>query len=65
MNDDEPPLNLDALKSEHRELDERIKVMIADPESDQLEVARMKKRKLRLKDQIQQMLDSQTPDLIA
>ena len=32
---------------------------------DQLEVARLKKRKLRLKDQIQLMIDRNIPDIIA
>ena len=32
---------------------------------DQLELARLKRRKLQLKDQIQLMLDRNTPDIIA
>ena len=65
MNDDEPNPSLEALKAEHRELDERIKALSAEPTGDQLEIARLKKRKLRLKDQIQQIMDSNVPDIIA
>ena len=53
MNDDEPKPDLEALRSEHRSLDEQIQALSADPGADQLEIARMKKRKLVLKDQIQ------------
>ena len=65
MNDDEPGLNLDALKAEHRALDERIKEMTLAGTVDQLELARLKKRKLLLKDQIQLLIDSNIPDIIA
>jgi len=68
MNDDEPPVELQALKAEHRALDERIAALLAGGAAagaDQLEIARLKKRKLRLKDQIQQIIDSNTPDIIA
>ena len=65
MNDDEPPQDLGALKAEHRRLDDQIQEMLADPQADQLEIARMKKRKLRLKDQIQRIIDSSVPDIIA
>jgi len=65
MNDDEPRPGLDALKAEHRSLDERICALSEDPMADQLEIARLKKRKLMLKDQIQRMIDSNIPDIIA
>ena len=65
MNDDEPPIELEALKAEHRALDERIRALMEEGTSDQIEVARLKKRKLRLKDQIQQLVDSTIPDIIA
>jgi hypothetical protein len=65
MNDDSPSLELEALKAEHRDLDEQIQRLSADPACDQLEVARLKKRKLRLKDQIQRIIDSNIPDIIA
>jgi hypothetical protein len=65
MNDDEPPVPLRTLKAEHRELDERIRLLSSEPAGDQLEIARLKKRKLMLKDQIERMIDSSVPDIIA
>ena len=65
MNDDEPRPDLETLKAEHRSLDERIKALSKDPAADQLEIARLKKRKLMLKDQIQLIIDSNIPDIIA
>ena len=65
INDDQPVPDLAALKAEHRRLDEQITALTAEAGCDQLEVARLKKRKLRLKDQIQQIVDSNIPDIIA
>jgi hypothetical protein len=65
MNDDQPAPALDALKAEHRQLDDRIRALCAEPTGDQLEIARLKRRKLRLKDQIQLIIDSNIPDIIA
>ena len=65
MNDDDPVEVLAMLRAEHRTLDERIQLLTSEPTGDQLEIARLKKRKLRLKDQIQQIIDSNTPDIIA
>jgi len=56
---------LDAMKAEHRRLDEQIVVLSEDPLADQLEIARLKRRKLMLKDQIQLLFDRNTPDIIA
>lgn len=56
---------LDAMKAEHRRLDEQISALSANPLSDQLEIARLKRRKLMLKDQIQLIFDRNTPDIIA
>jgi len=65
MTNDNPPANLEALRSEHRDLDERIRALSSEPTGDQLELARLKRRKLLLKDRIQLILDSSTPDIIA
>ena len=65
MNDDQPPALLEALKAEHRDLDERIRLLSSEPTGDQLEIARLKRRKLMLKDQIQRIIDSNVPDIIA
>lgn len=64
MNDDHPG-NLEALRAEHRALDEQIAALAAEGIVDQLELARLKRRKLLLKDRIQLVLDSNTPDIIA
>lgn len=64
MNHDHP-VDLESLKAEHRSLDERITLLSSEPIGDQLELARLKKRKLLLKDQIQIIMDSATPDIIA
>jgi hypothetical protein len=65
MTNDNPAGDLETLKAEHRELDERIRALTAEPTGDQLEIARLKRRKLMLKDRIQQVLDASTPDIIA
>jgi hypothetical protein len=64
MNDDHPA-SLETLKSEHRDLDERIRLLTSEPTGDQLELARLKRRKLQLKDQIQLMVNNSVPDIIA
>lgn len=65
MNDDQPAPDLDTLKAEHRRLDEEIAALQAEHGFDQLELARLKKRKLRLKDLIERIADSNIPDLTA
>ena len=65
MNDDDPVEVLAMLKAEHRALDERIQLLTSEPIGDQLEVARLKRQKLMLKDEIQRLLDSSVPDIIA
>jgi hypothetical protein len=65
MTNDNPATNLEALRAEHRQLDERIRALSSEPTGDQLQVARLKRKKLMLKDQIQLILDSNTPDIIA
>ncbi len=65
MNDDDPDGELQELKAEHRRLDGEVQALVAAGTGDQLELARLKKRKLRLKDRIQQLLDLRTPDITA
>ena len=65
MNDQDGTAELELLRSEHRRLDEQIAELVASGSADQLELARLKKRKLRLKDQIQQIIDNSIPDIIA
>lgn len=56
---------LGLLREEHRDLDASITALIESGSSDQLQVARMKRRKLRLKDEIQLLEDRLLPDIIA
>ncbi len=65
MTNDNPAAYLESLKNEHRALDDRIRTLTSEPTGDQLEIARLKRRKLKLKDQIQLILDSNIPDIIA
>ena len=65
MNDDDPTVLLAHLKDEHRRLDAEIDVMRGAGNCDPLELARMKKRKLVLKDQIHQLEDQLIPDILA
>jgi len=53
------------LKQEHRDLDSAIDALERIITGDQLQVQRLKKRKLALKDQIIQLEDQLTPDIIA
>ncbi len=65
MTNDNPAGFLESLRAEHRELDSQIHKLSSEPTADQLEIARLKRRKLMLKDQIQLILDSNVPDIIA
>jgi hypothetical protein len=56
---------LEALKSEHRDLDEVIDRLVEKPPFDQLQLQRLKKRKLGLKDQILKLESRLIPDIIA
>ena len=65
MNDDVPTELLEAMRVEHRAIDAQIEAMRADPKADQVEIARLKKRKLRLRDEIGRIEDDAVPDIIA
>jgi hypothetical protein len=56
---------LEALQIEHRDLDAAIEALAGVGGQDQLQIARLKKRKLRLRDQIARIEDDLTPDIIA
>lgn len=53
------------LREEHRDLDEAISRLAADPGMDQLQLSRMKKRKLKIKDWIAYLESKLIPDLDA
>lgn len=56
---------LDTLRLQHRDLDDVIKRLAQDPFVDQLQIKRLKKRKLVLKDLIQRLESDLIPDLDA
>lgn len=56
---------LDELRVEHRDLDEIIQRLSEDPLVDQLQLRRMKKRKLNLKDMIHRLESKLIPDIEA
>jgi hypothetical protein len=53
------------LRAAHRALDERINQLISQGFPDQLEVQRLKKQKLALKDRIARLESDRLPDIIA
>jgi hypothetical protein len=53
------------LMQEHRDLDTAIAAMIEQGVRDQIQLTRIKKRKLQLKDQIARIEDTLLPDIIA
>lgn len=54
-----------ALRSEHRDLDASIEALRLLGAPDQLQIARLKKRKLLLRDEISMLEDALIPDIIA
>ncbi len=56
---------LAVLRIEHRDLDAAIDALTLAGSTDQLQIARLKKRKLALKDQIAMLEDYLVPDIIA
>ena len=70
---DEPPLANDEaiqariaeLRQAHQDLDDAVQALSAKAVPDQLQIARLKKQKLALRDQITRLEDRLTPDIIA
>ena len=56
---------LETLQEEHRDLDAAITALISVGGADQLQVQRLKKRKLALRDRVTWLEDALTPDIIA
>jgi hypothetical protein len=73
MNDDEPSADSDQaikvqiqhLRQDHQDLDTAILALAATPLPDMLLIARLKRKKLQFRDQIAQLEDRLTPDIIA
>jgi hypothetical protein len=57
--------SLARLLQEHRDLDAAIEALQIAPGSDLLQIQRLKKRKLQLRDRIRMIEDQLTPDIIA
>jgi|TARA_Y100000294_G_C8317658_1_gene241375 hypothetical protein len=56
---------IETLKVEHRDLDDAIARIAETPPFDQIQIQRLKKRKLMLKDQITRLESKLLPDIIA
>ncbi len=64
-NDDALRLRIALLEEEHRDLDKAIKALQIQPSPELLVIARLKKKKLNLKDEISRLYDQVEPDIIA
>ncbi len=58
-------IEIERLRQEHRDLDAAIDALASAATCDQLQLQRLKKRKLVLRDKIGQLDDSLFPDIIA
>ena len=56
---------IERLREEHRDLDAAIEALTASGAGDRLQVQRLKKRKLALRDRMSRLEDELTPDIIA
>ncbi|WP_375458618.1 YdcH family protein [uncultured Enterovirga sp.] len=69
LDQDNGPGTLEAelarLKQEHRDLDAAIEALEQNVAGDQLQIQRLKKRKLVLRDRVSFIEDEITPDIIA
>ncbi len=57
--------HIERLREEHRDLDAAIEALRGAGQADQLQVQRLKKRKLMLRDKLARLEDQLTPDIIA
>ncbi len=57
--------HIERLREEHRDLDAAIEALRDAGQADQLQLQRLKKRKLLLRDKLSQLEDQLTPDIIA
>ncbi len=65
MDDSDLEQRLGLLRIEHRDLDDAIAALGMASQVDQLQIARLKRRKLRLRDEIAAIEDQLIPDIIA
>lgn len=64
-NDEALAIRLATLEEEHRDLDAAIRALEESAPYERISIARLKKKKLQLKDEIQDLKDSMLPDIIA
>lgn len=65
LSDEQLRARLELLRMEHRDLDEAIAALAESAAQDQLRMARLKKRKLLLRDHIRSLEGQLIPDIIA
>lgn len=65
MDETEIKNRIELLQLEHRDLDMAIEALAQAAARDQLQLARLKKRKLLLRDEISLLMDQLIPDIIA
>ena len=65
MNELEAKRRIETLRVEHRDLDSAIDALRFATNPDEMQLARLKKRKLRLRDEIALIEDQMIPDIIA
>ncbi|MEG3164069.1 DUF465 domain-containing protein [Sphingomonas sp. PB2P19] len=65
MDEAQLKVRLDGMRIEHRDLDDAIAALGLATIPDQLQMARLKRRKLRLRDEIAMLEDQLVPDIIA
>ena len=63
--EDEMRRRLATLKVEHRDVDASVEALLHQPRQDMLQIARLKKKKLNLRDEIARMEDALFPDISA
>lgn len=65
MDESDLEQRLGLLRIEHRDLDDAIAALAMAAQVDQLQIARLKRRKLRLRDEMAAIEDQLIPDIIA
>ncbi len=65
LDDDDIREQLEELRREHKQVDEQIETLSRVQPVDFLHITKLKKEKLRLKDQIQKLESSLIPDILA
>ncbi len=64
-NDDAILIRIAELRQQHKDLDDAVHALTLGTNPDQLQIARLKRQKLILRDKIAELEDRLTPDIIA